>query len=458
MFGHVKTVIRPLVPKEALSWYHRILAEVAAVAYGRPSRKLVVIGITGTKGKTTTSVLTARILEHAGHRVGLATTALIKVGEREELNPFKMTMLGRFKLQKLLAEMVAAGCTHAVIETSSEGILQHRHRGIAYDVALVTNLTPEHIESHGSFEKYRAAKQELFRAVADRRPKTINGKVVPRVAAVNGCFADAPGFMNFAVDKLVTYHVEKGCAGCAVPPAAMADKTERLMATEVVTGADGVSFLLGETRIALAMPGMVSVWNALAATAAALAVGVPVAKSAAALAAVTGVPGRFERIAVGQPFSALVDYAHEPESFRRLFAALNDLPHKRIIHVFGATGGGRDAARRPVMGEISSAYADIVIVTTDDPYDEDPAALNRQVIAGVRGKKAGETLFDIVDRRAAIARAVELARPDDLVLVTGKGAEQAMALAGGRKIPWDDRAVLREEITKRYGTIHPPSR
>ncbi|TAK05610.1 UDP-N-acetylmuramyl-tripeptide synthetase [Patescibacteria group bacterium] len=456
MIGRLKSWVRPLVPPAALLWYHRFLAEAAAFLYGYPSRRMVVVGVTGTKGKTTTSVLIARILEKAGHKVGLATTALIKVGEHEELNRYKMTMLGRFKLQKLLKDMVDAGCTHAVIETSSEGILQHRHRGIAYDLALITNLTPEHLQAHGSFEAYRDAKRELFRAVSTRPPKAVGGKVVPRTFVVNGCFSDAAHFMDMPADRLVTFHVEDGCERCVIPPAFLRTGYTRLMATQIALGPDGVSFRIGDAAVRLQMPGSASVWNALAAFGAAAALGVSLKTAVDALAAVTGVPGRFERVASGQPFTAFVDYAHEPESFRQLFEAVGK-PAGRIIHVFGATGGGRDAARRPVMGEISSSRADIVIVTTDDPYDDDPQELSRQVIVGVKGKTAGETLYDIVDRRAAIAKAVELARPDDLVLVTGKGAEQVMAVSGGRKIPWDDRTILREEIAKRYGTLHASS-
>lgn len=456
MIGRLKSLVRPLVPPTALQWYHRFLAEAAAFAYGYPSRRMVVVGVTGTKGKTTTSVLTARILEKAGHRVGLATTALIKVGEREELNAYKMTMLGRFKLQKLLKDMVDAGCTHAVIETSSEGVLQHRHRGIAYDVALITNLTPEHLEAHGGFEAYRDAKRELFRAVSGRAPKAVGGKVVPRTFVVNGCFPDAAHFMDMPADRLVTFHMEDGCEQCVVPAAFLKTGYTRLMAMQLVLSSDSVSFRVGDAALRLQMPGRASAWNALAAFAVSRALGVPEQTAVEALAAVSGVPGRFERIEAGQPFVAIVDYAHEPESFRQLFDAVGR-PAGRIIHVFGATGGGRDRARRPVMGEISSAHADIVIVTTDDPYDDDPAELNRQVLAGVKGKTLRETVYDIVDRRAAIAKAVELARPDDLVLVTGKGAEQAMVLSGGQKIPWDDRIIVREEIVKRYGTLHTSS-
>lgn len=393
----MKSLIRRLLPKQVLSLYHRTLATIADVWYGHPSRRLVVIGVTGTKGKTTTAYFIAKILEAAGHKVGMTSTAIMKIGEREWLNPHKQTMLGRFALQKMLRDMVLAGCTHAVVETSSEGILQHRHRGIKYDVAVFTNLTPEHISAHGSFENYKKAKGELFRHA--------------RIAVVNEDDPAAAFFLSFPAEKKLTYSMKKN---------------------------------LWPT-LALKIEGTFNVQNATAAATTAEALGVPRKTILHALGTIESVPGRMEYIREGQPFTVIVDYAHEPASFRALFDAVKTIPHERIIHVFGPTGGGRDKSKRPQMGEISAEHADVIIVTTDDPYDDDPATIGQEVVEGA--KKIKRSISLVVDRREAIRQALATARSRDLILITGKGSEQAMVVRG-KKIPWDDRVVVREEICK----------
>lgn len=437
MIGHFKSWLRPLMSTRTLSQYHRALSWLAAEWYGHPSEKMMVIGVTGTKGKTSTAYLLAKILEASGKKVGLTSTAFFKINEREWLNAFKMTMLGRFALQHLLQDMVEAGCTHVVVETSSEGIVQHRHRGIAYDVALLTNLTPEHIESHGSFEAYRSAKAELFRSLVGKEKKALPD-APEKTSIVNAQSADAAFFLDIPVARRVTFAV---------------DHSAEYRAHDVSV-ADVTTFQINEVPFHITLPGIVNVWNVLAASSVAAELGVPLTTAAQAVKKIVQIPGRFERINAGQPFTAIVDYAYEPESLTQLFSVLEAVPHQRLIHVFGATGGGRDSWRRPVMGEISAKQADISIVTTDDPYDDDPAELNRQVMGGMSAKKMNESLFEIIDRRAAIAKAVALAEPNDLLVVTGKGSEQVMALAHGQKIPWDDRMILREEIEKKYGTHH----
>lgn len=393
----MKSLIRRFIPRGMLSLYHRTLATIADFWYGHPSRRLVVVGVTGTKGKTTTSYFIAKILEAAGHKVGMTSTAIMKIGAREWLNPHKQTMLGRFALQRFLRDMVRAGCTHAVIETSSEGILQHRHRGIKYDVAVFTNLTPEHIESHGSFENYKKAKGELFRRA--------------RIAVVNADDPAAAYFLSFPAEKKLTYSMK-----------------ENLWPS-----------------LALKVEGAFNMQNAIAAATTAEALGVSRKTIMQALAAIESVPGRMEFIDEGQPFTVIVDYAHEPASFRALFDAVKTIPHERIIHVFGPTGGGRDRSKRPQMGEISAEHADVIIVTTDDPYDDDPATIGQEVVEGA--KKIKRSILLVVNRREAIRQALATARARDLVLITGKGSEQAMVVRG-KKIPWDDRTVVREELKR----------
>ncbi len=435
-----KSAVRPLIPRPFIASYHRALAIIAAAACGFPSRRMLTIGVTGTKGKSTVCYLTARVFEQGGRRVGMTTTALFKLGPQEWLNRTKMTMLGRFSLQRLLRRMVRRRIEAVIVESSSEGLAQWRHQGIAYDVAVFTNLTPEHIESHGSFENYRAAKGRLFAALGAgrRRAKRLGGAAVPSVAVANADDANASFFLAFPADRRWTF-------GTGPAPAGVDGhvRVENLVLSE-----DGSTFTVDGVALELRLLGRSNAMNAAAAIAVARSQGFGLRTIAEALAEVRGIPGRFERIDEGQEFSVIVDYAHEPESMKQLFEAVRVLPHQRIIHVFGSTGGGRDVSRRPVIGEISARNADVTIVTTDDPYDDDPATISRQVIAGAKkaGKRSDKDLFDVLDRKEAIRLAVRLAKPGDLILVTGKGSEQVMALGRGKRIPWDDREIVRSAI------------
>lgn len=446
----LKRLAKKLLPATAVGAYHRAFALAAAARYGRPSERMIVIGVTGTNGKSTTSNMIARVLEGAGFRVGLATTCNFRIAGREWLNDTKMTMLGRFRLQKLLADMVKAGCEYAVVETSSEGIAQHRHAGINYDVAVFTNLTPEHIESHGGFENYKAAKLKLFAKLAADKRKTLKGAVVPKVAVANLASPHAPDFLKPAANKKYGFFVEgRGSEqkNLVEWPIAI------VKALGVTLEPFGSRFTVRDVPFALKMPGMINVENAMAAISVGLSQGIDLPVMSAALESLAGVPGRQERIDLGQDFTAMVDYSHEPESFKKLYEVVAQLPKKRVIHVIGSAGGGRDKARRTVLGRLAAENADLVVVTDEDPYDEDPKAIIEAVAKGARdaGKKDGLDLFVVDDRRDGIEKAVNLAQPGDLVLATGKGAEQWICVAGGKKIPWDERTEMRRAIAKRLG-------
>ncbi|OGL64616.1 hypothetical protein A3H11_02820 [Candidatus Uhrbacteria bacterium RIFCSPLOWO2_12_FULL_47_10] len=468
----MKQVLRKFVPKTVLGWYHLALAKIAAAWYWRPSEKMVVIGVTGTNGKSTTVNLIARILEEAcsakaellpnqssalRHCVGLTSTVNFKVGEKEWLNPTKMTMLGRFALQKLLRDMVDAGCKYAVVETSSEGIKQYRHRGINYDVAVFTNLTPEHIESHGGFENYKKAKGELFRHLTrmPRKPAQIfvsqkfqSGKI-PKISVVNGDDQYAEYFLQFPADGKWIYGLGKIATASGL---AMTN----LVGHDVHMDATGSRFVVDGVELKLKLLGEFDVYNALAAIAVARALGVDLQICKTALEKVEGVPGRLERIDEGQNFTVIVDYAPEPASLQALYRVVKMLPHNRVIHVLGSTGGGRDRSRRGVLGKIAAKHADTVIVTNEDPYDDDPMEIIEEVARGARECKMKNVkckmieLLRILDRKEAIAKALSLAQQNDLVLITGKGAEQAMCVAGGKKIPWDDREVVKTLLSSRH--------
>lgn len=444
----MKRLLKKLVPGPVLDGYHHLLAKAAAFRYGHPSEKMIVIGVTGTNGKSTTCNLIARVLEGAGYKVGMTTTVNFRVAGREWLNDTKMTMLGGFRLQKLMADMVAAGCRYAVIETSSEGIKQHRHAGINYDVVVFTNLTPEHIESHGGFENYKKAKGELFAKLSKDRTKTIDGAAVKKISVVNLDDPHAGYFLEFEANKKFGFMIEgnpraEGAQRHATWPIAL------VKAMNVELTSVGTRFAVRDLPFRLSLLGMFNVENAMAVVAVGLSQGIELPTMAAALEKIPGVPGRLEFIDIGQPFGALVDYAPEPESFRKLYDVIKMMHVQgKVIHVLGSTGGGRDVARRPVLGRLAAEKADVVIITNEDPYDDDPTTIIDDVAEGAKqgGKHLGQDLFAVLDRGEAIEKAVSLAEPGDLVVVTGKGAEQAICVANGDKVPWDDRVKLREAI------------
>lgn len=423
----IKAIIRRFIPEPVISLYHLLLARAAAAVYRHPSERLVVVGVTGTNGKSSTVQFIGRILEHAGETVGWTTTVGFKVGNRQWINDKKMTMLGRFATQRLLREMVRAGCRYAVIETSSQGILQHRHVGIHYDVAVFTNLTPEHIEAHGGFENYKAAKGKLFAELVEARVKVINGQPVKKVSVVNALDPYAAYFLSFGAGEAYLF-------GKNVEDAEITK--------------NGTTFSIEGIKFVFKPIGRFNFENVLAAITTCQALGVPLPKIAEAVANLEPVPGRLEMIDEGQPFTVVVDYAYEPAALSAVYEAIKLFGYRRLIHVTGSAGGGRDVARRAVLGKMSAEHDDIVIVANEDPYDDDPMQIINDVAdaAAAHGKRDGVDLHRILDRQEAINKAVELAEPGDLVLITAKGSEPVMAVAGGRKIPWDDRAAARRAI------------
>ncbi|HWQ99653.1 MAG TPA: UDP-N-acetylmuramyl-tripeptide synthetase [Candidatus Methylomirabilis sp.] len=456
----ILNAIRKIVPVPVFDLYHRTLSWLAAVWYGHPSRRMVVIGVTGTSGKTTTAYLISKALEASGAATGCTTTAFFKIGDRAWSNATKMTMVGRFQLQRLLREMADAGCRYAVVETTSQGIVQHRHEHVAYDVCVFTNLWPEHIEAHGGFENYKRAKIRLFDYAASLPPKVLDGKTVPRVAVLNAGSEYAKDFVVEGFGRVIMYEAATASggrpsvlrlrSGQALP---VRQASKILLATDVVAAADHVTFMVDGVAVRLNLPGAVNVENALAALAAAGALDVPFADAARALSRAPGLPGRYERVDEGQAWTVIVDFAFEPGAMKKLYELVASLDHRRVIHVLGSAGGGRDASRRPVLGRIAGKNADVVVVTNEDPYDDDPWEIVNQVANGAvdAGKKDGHNLYRILDRRDAIRLAMKMAKAGDVVLITGKGNEPVMAVAGGRKIPWSDAEEAKKairEITK----------
>lgn len=420
--------LKKIIPASWMRTYHLALSWCAAFWYGFPSEELIVIGVTGTNGKTTTSYFISKALEASGKKTGCTTTALFKIDKQEWLNDSKMTMLGRFALQKMLRRMVDAGCTYAVVESSSQGIVQFRHRGINFDLCVFTNLTPEHIEAHGGFENYKQAKIDLFQHVAKSARKILEGVRIPKIAILNSKSVYAKEFAVPGFDQVVWYGEAH-------------DIQEKGWSTQ---------FTFEHVRCEIHVPGLVNIENALAALTVAKALHIDLQSAAQALASILSIPGRFERILEGQDFEVIVDYAPEPAALAAVYASLAQLPHKRIIHVLGSCGGGRDIARRPVLGRMASEHADYIIITNEDPYDDDPLQIIEDVAQGARNAGAGiEKLHTIPDRRAAIVAAIQEATQGDLVLLTGKGCEQAIIGAQNTRFPWDERQVAREAIREK---------
>jgi len=352
-----------------------------------------------------------------------------------------------------LRQMVKNGCQYAIVETTSEGIRQFRHRFINYDIVLLTCLYPEHIESHGSFENYKQAKGKLFAHLKRCRPKYVNEKKqvmkpttglkkielerVKKKIIINGDDEHASYFLNFWAEEKIVYSQGDRIANIK--------DLKIIPYGEIKPSATGTSFKIRGIKINLPLLGAFNAMNGAAAISVGLAEGLSLEIIKSGLEEIQGVRGRLEKIDEGQDFTVIVDYAFEPKAVAKLYETIALLPHKKIIHILGSAGGGRDAARRPVLGRIAGEQADYVIVTNEDPYDDDPETIISQVALGAEkaGKRVGENLFKILDRREAIKKALNLAQAGDLVLITGKGSEQAICVAGGEKIPWDDRAVVR---------------
>lgn len=415
--------------------YHWKIALLAYFFYGRPARKLIVIGVTGTKGKSSTCRFIASALEAAGHKVGLLSTVEFQIGDKRWPNSKKMTMLGRGQIQKMLRDMVSAGCKYAVVETSSEGILQFRHTGLCYDVAVFTNLGSEHSERHGGFDNLKRDKGKIFAGLAKQRRKIISGKIVQKTIIVNADDPHAQYFMNFKADNKLTFGVNNTNAD-------VRGKITESSIEKTIINVQGRDYEIN-------VPGDFNAYNALAAIAVARSQGISDKTAADGVASVRGIAGRMEFVDCGQPFRVVVDYAHEPMSLNELFSNLRRFaPANKIIGVIGSDGGGRDVAKRAEMGGVAGRLADVVVVTDVNCYDEDPAQIAEMIAQGVRksGKVDGTNLFVEIDRKRAIEKAVAMAKSGDIVAITAKGTEPYIASSRGKKIPWDDKRAAVDSI------------
>lgn len=404
--------------------YHKIMGMIAAVVYGFPGNKMIVIGVTGTKGKSTTVNFITNILNCAGYKVGMTSTINFQIGNQRWVNATKKSTQSPFVLQKLLKEMVKARCKYAVLEVTSHAIDQSRIFGINFDVAVFTNIAPEHIEYHGNFNNYIATKAELFKKVSRGRKKF----GVPKVLVSNADDKYFSYFDQFVADRKITYGL----------------KSATVYAENIQKYPEGSHYIMhvpnNSLPIELKIPGQFNVYNSLAAAAVCMSLQVPLSIIKKGLDESSSISGRFEHVRCGQKYSVIVDYAHTPESLEGLLKLYRGLTPGKLFVVFGATGGGRDKSKRPKMGEIANQFADYVVVTDDDPYSEDEWEIIEQVSKGV-ARKEGKNFWKIPDREEAIRLALTLAHEGDCVVVAGKGSEEVIKLRG-RTIPWNDKKVI----------------
>ncbi|MFA6608631.1 MAG: UDP-N-acetylmuramyl-tripeptide synthetase [Candidatus Paceibacterota bacterium] len=410
--------IEHLIPKKIYRFfqpaYHYLLAITGTVIYRRPSRHIYVIGITGTKGKSSTTEFVNAVLESAGKKTAILSTIRFKVGGTSRPNKFKMTMPGRFFTQKFLRDAVDAGCEYAIIEMTSEGARFFRHTGVEMDALIFTNLSPEHIESHGSFKKYKEAKLRLIKQLA-------KSKKPIRLSIANIDNEHAPSFLIYPIEKNIGYSLKE---------------------VELISETSSSSVIsFHGTKITIPLPGKFNISNAVAALTLAKELGINPEEAKKGIESLRLIRGRVEKVEAGQDFSVIVDYAHTDDSLHQLYETF---PSSRKIAVLGGTGGGRDSWKRPVLGKIADEYCDEIIITNEDPYDEDPLKIINEVAAGV----THHTPKIIIDRREAIAYAISIAHTGDTVLITGKGTDPYIMGPNGTKLPWDDATVAREELEK----------
>jgi UDP-N-acetylmuramoyl-L-alanyl-D-glutamate--2,6-diaminopimelate ligase len=425
MLDEILRQIKRFIPKslfEALApTYHYLLALTGAVIFGFPSKKLTVIAITGTKGKSSTSEMVNSIFEAAGHKTVLLSTIRWKVADHSIPNTKKMTVPGRFFLQKMLRKGLSAGCDVAILELSSEAARQYRHKFIYLDALIFTNLSPEHIESHGSYEAYRKAKLSLTETLCRRLKKR-------SVIVANADDPEAHHFLK--------------CGALEQAPFSLND------AEPYEIKASGISFTWKGEKIESPLRGEFNIRNCLAAATVADAFGVSLSAIKEGLTKLSMIKGRVEFVKFDeepmkskQTFDVVVDYAHTSGSLTELYKAFAT---QKKICVLGNTGGGRDKWKRPEMARVADTFCDEVILTNEDPYDEDPDQIIEEMLPGFKM----HTPTVIMNRREAIAEALKRAKGGDAVLITGKGTDPYIMLANGEKLSWSDYEVAKEELAK----------
>ncbi len=424
----ILNVGRKIIPKPVFHffqpYYHLFLAVTGNIRYGFPGNKMIMIGVTGTNGKSTTVDLITAVLKINGIKTGMTSSVAFEIAGKRIENSTSRTTLGRWKLQRILRQMLDAGCTHAVIEVASEGIAWHRVWGIAFDVAVFTNLSPEHLNFHKTMENYRNAKGKLFSNLSKSKNKGF-----PKTIIVNSDDKEWKYFYDFEADKKYTYGLENGEIWAT--NMMFSDKTE----FEIVDHDE-------KYQIKANLPAKFNVYNMLAAYSVGRIFNIEPKEIIKGLESVKLVKGRMEEIANKRGIKIFVDYAVTPESFELLFRELKRITPGRIISVFGATGD-RDKTKRPKLGKVAAKLTDEVIITDEESYSENPSLIVDAIAEGAyQIRKKGIEI--ILDRREAIKKAIEIASQGDTIVITGMGHEKFRNMGGNKKISWDEPEVIKE--------------
>ncbi len=442
----VLKVIRKFIPQPILNLYHFLWSLVFALINGFPSKKIIVIGITGTKGKTTVSYLTYYLLQKLGFKTALSSSEYFYIGDKKIENKSRMTMPGHGFLQKFLKQAVSEKCEIAVLEVTSEGLMQNRHSFIDFDIAVFIGLHPEHIEHHGSYEAYRNAKGKLFKALSKSKVKKyLRGTPIKKTIIVNNDDFEADYFLSFPAERKITYGLES----------IDLSNNENLKPSSYKINSKGIEFVLEDKKYFSPLIGKFNLYNILAVFSILKALNLPVNAVSEFLKEFKGIPGRME-IILGKGFKVIVDYAHTPHSIEEVYKTILDVfKPKRMLCLVSAAGGLRDKWKRPVIGEIAAKYCHYIVISNEDPFDEDPLEIIKAIELGAKRYLAEyeiEKPIEIIeDRKSAIFRLIELAQKGDIVVTIGKGNEPSIVFAD-KSIPWNEKEVVIEAL-KHYSKI-----
>lgn len=419
MLSQTLDFFKKIIPKKVFTFfqpaYHYTLSLIGAIIYVFPSRRLVVIGVTGTKGKSSTVEIVNAILQATGKRTAVLGTIRFKIDQKSTRNLYKMTTPGRFFVQRFLRQAVDAGCTYAILEISSEAAKQYRHKFLNLNALIFLNISPEHIESHGGYEKYLDAKLSIARELAHSSKKRTR-------LVVNAEDKESQKFLMEKADEKIGFSIED-----AKPYS--------------VDENGAIKMTYKNQKIEPHLRGLFNIYNILAAATCASALGIDTDTIKKGVESINTIPGRVESIEAGQDFEVIVDYAHTADSLEKLYQTFGS---KRKICVLGNTGGGRDKWKRPEMAKVADKYCNEIILTNEDPYDEDPRRIVEDMLLGIQNNPC----IIEMDRRTAIAKAIGKAKTGDAVLITGKGTDPYIMGAYNKKTPWSDAEVAKEELEK----------